>query len=94
VDFAADLPGAYGALGETVTVSGSPVAAIFDGGFIDAGGYGVAATRPSIRCIASDVAAVAVGATVVRLGITYKVRGIEPVAPLEQETRLVLERQP
>lgn len=90
MDFSADLAAFYVDFGETVTVAGSPITAIFSGGFaaID----GVAGTRPLLRCRAADVAAVSVGAAVVRGAVNYVVRGIEPATPDELETFLVLER--
>lgn len=88
--FATDLAAAYAAQAETVSVGTASVAAFFDGGYGEA--YDVAGTFPSLRCIASDVSAVAVGATVVRDGVTYTVRNRLPIAPDELETRLILER--
>jgi len=88
---AAALAENYAVLGELVTVDGDDITAIFDGGYAES--LDAAGTAPSLRCIAADVAAVAVGDTVVRDGITYKVRNLLPIAPDELETRLVLERQ-
>jgi hypothetical protein len=91
IDFTPSLALIYAQFGEPVTIAGSPVTAIFDGGYIAA--LDVQSTAPALRCRASDIAAVAVGATVARAGVSYVVRAIEPVAPDELEKRLVLERQ-
>jgi hypothetical protein len=91
IDFAPSLALIYAQFGEPVTIAGSPVTAIFDGGFINA--LDVSSTQPSLRCRNADIAGVAVGATVVRGAVNYLVRVIEPVAPDELEKRLVLERQ-
>lgn len=90
MDFSADLAAFYVDFGETVTVAGSPITAIFSGGFaaID----GVAGTRPLLRCRAADVAAVSVGTAIVRGSTNYVVRGIEQIPPDEVEVLLVLER--
>lgn len=88
--YATDLPLFYADFGEACTIAGVTVMAIFDGGFVQA--LDVAGTQPTLRCIASTVASVAVGASVVRGGVTYTVRGKEPIAPDELETRLILER--
>lgn len=90
MSFAADLPAFYADFGETVTVAGSQITAIWSGGYVEVDG--VAGTRPLLRCRASDVAAVSVGATVLRGAVSYTVRGIQPVAPDELETVLILER--
>ena len=86
----ADLSQLYADFGEPVTIAGAPVTAIFDGGYVAA--LDVASTTPTLRCIASTVASVTEGAAVVRAGTNYVVRGIEPIAPDERETRLILER--
>ncbi len=91
MDFAPSLTLLYAQFGESVTVAGTSVRAIFDGGYADA--LSVQGTAPSIRVRAADAASVTVGATVVRGATTYLVRVIEPVAPDELEKRLVLERQ-
>lgn len=91
--FADDLPVFYADFGETVVLNGSPITAIFDGGFVDAGGLGVAGTAPTVRCLASVAAAAVFGSTLVRGGITYLVRNKEPIAPDELEVRLFLESQ-
>lgn len=91
MDFAPSLALLYAQFGEPVTVAGSPVVAIFDGGYLAS--LDVQGTQPSLRCRAADVASVAVGATVVRGATSYLVRVIEPLAPDELEKRLVLERQ-
>lgn len=91
IDFLPSLALIYAQFGEPVTIAGAPVTAIFEGGYIAA--LDVQSTAPALRCRASDIATVAVGATVVRAGVTYLVRSIEPVAPDEIERRLVLERQ-
>ena len=87
--FASDLAAAYAQEGETVTVDGADVKAFFDAGYLDA--LGVAGTQLSLRCIASTVAGVAVGDTVVRAAVSYTVRGIQSIYPDELETRLILE---
>lgn len=84
------LAGAYAALGESVTVDGSAVTAIFDAGYAEA--FDVSGNIPSLRCISSTVSGVEVGDTVVRAAVTYTVRSIQPIAPDELETRLILER--
>ena len=84
------LAGAYAALGESVTVDGSSVTAIFDAGYADA--FDVSGTALSLRCITSDVSGVAVGDAVVRAAVNYTVRAIQPIAPDALETRLILER--
>lgn len=90
VDYSADLAGLYADFGESVTVAAATITAIFDGGYADA--LDMAGTQPTLRCRASDVASVAHGAAVVRAGVNYTVRGKQPLAPDELETRLVLER--
>lgn len=90
MNFAADLPAFYFDFGETVTVAGASITAIFGGGYAEV--EGVAGTRPTLRCRATDVAAVSVGAAVVRGAVSYVVRGIEPLAPDELEVLLILER--
>ena len=90
MDFSLHLSAFYADFGEPVTVAGSPITAIFDGGYLAAND--AAGTQPTLRCLASDVSAVAIGAAVVRNGVSYTVRGSEPIAPDELETRLILER--
>jgi hypothetical protein len=87
--YASDLAAVYAAQGEAVTVAGTAVTAFFDGGYAEA--LGVAGTGPSLRCIASTVAAAAAGDAVVRAAVTYTVRNILPIPPDELETRLILE---
>jgi hypothetical protein len=91
VNFAGDLSAFYADFGESVTVAGSSISAIFDSGYGEAAGI-VAGTVPRLRCRASDVSGVAIGAAVVRAGTNYTVRGREAVPPDELETVLVLER--
>lgn len=88
--FADDLPALYADFGETVTIAGASAVAIFNGGYAEA--EDVAGTNPSLRCKASDVSGTAIGATVVRAGVTYTVRGKQPIPPDEVETVLILER--
>lgn len=90
MDFTADLPALYSALGESVTVAGSPVTAIFDGGYAEQ--LGIGGTLPTLRCVASDVVGVERGDSVVRAGISYVVTNVEPIPPDEAEKRLILER--
>ena len=90
IDFAADIAGFYADFGEPVTVAGSPITAIYSSGYVEA--LDVATTQPTLRCRAADVAAVAVGAAVVRAGTSYTVRGKQPLPPDELETVLILER--
>lgn len=90
MSFATDLPSLYSDFGESCTIAGNAVTAIFDGGFVQA--FDVSGTQPTLRCIKSTVASVTVGAAVVRAGVNYVVRGIELIAPDELETRLILER--
>ena len=90
MSFASDLAALYGDFSETVTISGNAVTAIYDGGYAEA--LDATGIRPTLRCIASTVVSVSVGATLVRNGVTYTVRGKEPIAPDELETRLILER--
>lgn len=90
VDYSADLPALYATFGEPVTIAGSPITAIFEGGYADA--LEIAGTRPTLRCVASDVSAVATGAAVVRAGVNFIVREKRPLPPDEIEARLVLER--
>lgn len=90
MSFSSDLAGLYGDFSETVTINGSAASGIFDGGYSET--LDVAGTRPTLRCIASAVVSVNAGATVIRNGVTYTVRGKEPIAPDELETRLILER--
>lgn len=85
-----DLAILYADFGETVTVDGNQITAIFDGGYIE---QGVASTQPSLRCRASDLAGVAIGDTAVRGAVNYIIRRMEPLAPDELEIRLVLEKQ-
>lgn len=83
------LEGYFSDFGETVTIAGNAVTAIFDGGYaetLDASG-----TAPSLLCIAADVAAVVVGDAVIRNAAAYTVRNILPEPPDEALTRLVLE---
>ena len=80
----------YADFGETVTVAGASVTAIFSSGYAEA--LGVAGTQPTLRCAAADVSSVAIGAAVVRAGVNYTVRGKEPLPPDEVETVLILER--
>ncbi len=90
MSFATDLPLFYADFGESCAVGGNAVTAIFDGGYIQS--LDVSGTQPTLRCISSTVASVSVGAVVVRGGVSYVVRGKEPIAPDELETRLILER--
>lgn len=90
MSFVGDLSAFYADFGESVTVAGSPITAIFSGGYAEA--LDVAGTQPTLRCIAADVSGVALGAAVVRAGVNYTVRGKQPVAPDELETVLILER--
>lgn len=90
MQFASHLAALYATFGEPVTVAGSPITAIFDGGYAEAAG--VAGTQPSLRCRASDVAAVVRGAAVVRASVNYTVVNIEPLPPDQIETRLILQR--
>lgn len=90
VDYSADLPALYATFGEPVLVAGSPITAIFDGGYADA--LDMAGTRPTLRCRTSDVSAAAHGVAVVRGGVSYLLREKQPLPPDELETRLVLER--
>lgn len=83
------LAALYATHGELVTVAGSPITAIYDGGYV--GSHGVACTQPSLRCMAADVVSVTIDAAVVRGSVSYTVRGIEPMPPDEMETRLILE---
>lgn len=85
-----DLSAAYSVLGESVTVDGSAVTAIFDTGYADA--FDVAGQATSLRCISTDVSSTSVGDSVVRDAVTYTVRAIRPIAPDAAETRLILER--
>lgn len=85
-----NLAGAYAALGESVTVDGSPVTAMWDGGYAQA--FDVSGSACSLRCMSSDVSGVSIGDTVVRATVSYTVRAIQPIAPDELETRLILER--
>ncbi len=89
MSYASDLAAVYAAEGEEVTIGGSPVVVFWDAGYAEA--LGMAGNAPSLRCIASTVSGVAVGATVVRGPATYTVRNILPISPDEMETRLVLE---
>lgn len=88
--FTADLSAFYADFGEPVTVAGSPLTAIYSGGYLET--LGVAGTAPFLRCIASDVVGVMPGAPVVRAGVNYTLRERQPVAPDELEVILVLER--
>lgn len=90
MSFADDLLAFYADFGEPVTVAGSPLTAIFSGGYIETNG--VAGTTPVLRCRASDVSGVAKGAAVVRAGVAYTVAERQPLAPDEIETLLILER--
>lgn len=96
VDFSAELPAIYAEFGdaEQPTLGGVPIAGIFDGGYVDAGGLGVAGTSPTFRCATTAAAAAVVDTTLfARAGVSYLVRGKQPIAPDEIETRLILERQ-
>ncbi len=88
---AAQLVELYEQMGESVTLAGSPITAIFDGGYVEA--LGMSGTAPTLRCIASQAPASVIGQTAVRGAITYIVRGREPLPPDELEVRLILERQ-
>jgi 2-methylisocitrate lyase-like PEP mutase family enzyme len=88
MDVAADLSALYAAHAEPVTVDTVPVRAFFDGGYAEA--FDAAGTAPSLRCIAADVAGVAVGDAVVRAGVNYTVRNVLLLPPDEMEVRLVL----
>jgi hypothetical protein len=88
-----DLAASYEALGEPAVVAGSPpIIVIFSGGQVDA--ITLAAPQRMLRCRASDAAAVTEGAPVVFRGRSFTVRAMEPVAPDELETMLILERVP
>lgn len=88
--YESDLAAVYAAEAELVTVAGTSVEAFYDGGYAET--LNMAGVAPSLRCIASAVAAAAVGDAVTRGTAGYVVRGIEPIAPDELETRLILER--
>lgn len=65
---------------EVVFDGGSPVKAIMDADFIEAGEatVGIEGDQPRLTCKAQDVNTVQHGSTVVADGDTYTVRGIEP----------------
>jgi hypothetical protein len=85
------LSGYFSDFGETVTVDGDTVTAIFDGGYAET--LDAAGTSPSLFLIRADVSTVAVGDPVVRAGVSYTVRNILPEPPDEKLVRLVLEQQ-
>lgn len=91
MDAVDDLAIFYADFGETVTVRGIARTCIFDGGYIAE--FGVASNQPSLRSLAADALVDEVGDTVVRAGVSYVLRGIQPIAPDELEVRLILERQ-
>lgn len=92
-DFAAALAALYTEHAEPFTLGAVEYRCIPDTGFVDAGGLSVAGTAPSFRIIAAEVPAIARNSTVVRVGVTYRVRSLEPLAPDALETRVILERQ-
>lgn len=89
--FAEHLAGYFVDFGESVTVAGTAVTAIFDGGYAQT--LEAAGTAPSLLAVGTDVAGVAVGDAVLRAGTGYVVRNVIPEPPDEVLTRLVLERQ-
>lgn len=91
MDVTDDLAIFYADFGESVTVRGTARTCIFDGGYVAVDG--VAANQPSLRSFATDAIADEEGDTVVRAGVIYKIRDVEPIAPDELEVRLILERQ-
>jgi hypothetical protein len=90
MDLSADLPSLYFDFGETVTVDGADITAIFDTGYAET--LEAAGSGPSLRCVSADVATVATGDAATVRAIAYTVRGIEPIGPDGLETRLILER--
>jgi hypothetical protein len=95
VDFSASLDALYATFGESATIAGSPITAIYDGGHVEA--LGVIGTQPSLRCRAADVSAIAVGAAVeldplLHAIVSYTVRERQVLPPDELEVRLILER--
>lgn len=93
MSFADDLTIMYADFGELVTINSVSTRVIFDGGWIDAGGLGVAGSDPSCRVATADATSITNAATLVRGATTYKVRRLEPLPPDEAETRLILEEQ-
>jgi hypothetical protein len=93
MSFADDLTIMYADFGEAVTIDSVSKRVIFDRGWVDAGGLGVAGNDPSCRVASASAAAITNASTLVRGATTYKVRRIEPIPPDEAETRLILEEQ-
>lgn len=83
------LAGYFVDFGETVTIDGADVTAIFDGGYAET--LNAAGTAPSLFCQTAEVSAVQIGDTVVRGATNYVIRIIVPEPPDEIHTRLVLE---
>jgi len=75
-------------LGQTVTVNGNPISAIFDAEYISP--LNVASTNPVLTCRSIDVASVVRGNASVVGAVNYTVRGIEPDGT--GITLLILER--
>jgi hypothetical protein len=89
MDTVSDLALLYADFGESVTVDGATVIAIFDTDY--AAAFDVAGSSPALRVIAADVLGVAAGDAVVRAGTTYTVRNVAQIGPDGLELRLVLE---
>ena len=87
MSFVGDLAPFYADFGETLTIAGVSVTAIFDNTTADA--YGVAPNaRAALRVPAGT--AVAVGNAVVRGGVTYTVAGIDYAGIDEAELLVAL----
>jgi hypothetical protein len=87
---AAALAQNYAVLGESVTVDGDTVTAIFESEYQAA--FDVAGSTPALRVIAADVPGVAAGDAVVRDGVAYTVLNVGEIGPDALELRLTLQR--